>query len=88
MDLFTFRLDLSDALAYAGKPVTTRERGRVDDNMRIRRDRNEVPTINEMKYDTVDHLPQRDDKNEPTSCNNKNRGKFRSHWYCHTCGVY
>lgn len=93
MDLLAFRSEISKALITVGKTVMSRKRGRpsLDEDegeMRVRRGRNEVRPASELIYDTVDHIPQHDDKNEPTRCKQKDCGKFRSHWYCHKCKVH
>ncbi|KAG8312831.1 hypothetical protein J6590_013169 [Homalodisca vitripennis] len=75
MDLLEFRSDVSRALVTVGKTVKTRKRGRPsldeeEGDTIVRRGRNEVRPTNEVIYDTVDHLPQHDDKSEPTSYEN------------------
>lgn len=91
LDLLAFRMQLAETLTKVGK-TNDRRRGRpsLDEQPPppAKRRQQEHRPLPEVTLDTVDHLPEFDDKEEPTRCKNTNCGKFRSHWFCKKCKVH
>ncbi|CAH0401630.1 unnamed protein product [Chilo suppressalis] len=97
LDLLHFRQRVAQALIKMGHPIPSRKRGRPASggsspvNLPVTRKRHrfrtEIRPASEIQYDTVDHLPEYDQKKEATRC--KNPGcKGKTHVYCLKCEIH
>ncbi|CAG5017496.1 unnamed protein product [Parnassius apollo] len=97
LDLLHFRQRVAEALIKIGHPIPSRKRGRPASGgsspvnspvtPKQHRFRTEIRPASEIQYDTVDHLPEYDQKKEATRC--KNPGcKGKTHVYCLKCEIH
>lgn len=95
LDLLKFRSSIANDLVHVGRNVfTNKKRGRpsqdsltVDDSPQPKRRNTEVRPSNNSRLDSLDHLPEFDNKKEATRCKFKNC-KGRTHIFCLKCNVH
>lgn len=92
LDLMNFRLQVAHVLKSCGNPVVSNKRGRpssspsgqVQSTKRVNIERR---PLSEIRRDMIDHLPQHDNKNNPTRCK-EHQCSGRTHFMCEKCNVH
>ncbi|XP_025194766.1 piggyBac transposable element-derived protein 3-like [Melanaphis sacchari] len=99
LDLLHFRINLAKDLITFEKPITLKRKGRPlstpsNESVNEPSQTYKIPKVDSqrptdaVRTDTIDHLPEFDDRKYATKCKNKKCEGRRTHVYCLKCNVH
>jgi len=99
LDLLHFRINLAKDLITFEKPITPKRKGRPlstpsNESVNEPSQTYKIPKVDSqrpteaVRTDTIDHLPEFDDRKYATKCKNKKCEGRRTHVYCLKCNVH